>query len=108
MFAHTRYRLSLDDAFTQLVDTYYAPLFEFPLSLGRDAADACGLVQQTFLVWAAKGSALRDGSKVKTCLFTALYREFFRGSRQGTRVTAFGDLTPGEAGRPRRRRPIWR
>lgn len=84
------------DAFTQLVDAYYAPLYRFALSLARNQADACDLTQQTFYVWATKGSALRDVSKVKTWLFTTLYREFLRGRRRGTRLTAIEDLPPGE------------
>lgn len=84
------------DAFTQLVDAHYAPLYRFALSLARNQADACDLTQQTFYVWATKGSALRDVSKVKTWLFTTLYREFLRGRRRGTRLTAIEDLPPGE------------
>ena len=83
------------DAFTQLVDEFYAPLYRFALSLARNSADACDLTQQTFYVWATKGSALRDGSKVKTWLFTTLYREFLRGRRRAARLTALDDLPPG-------------
>lgn len=92
--------MSSDDAFTQLVDVYYAPLYRFALSLARNAADACDLTQQTFYVWATKGSTLRDGSKVKTWLFTTLYREFLRGRRRGTRLTALEDLPSGEEDPP--------
>lgn len=92
--------MSTDDAFTQLVDAYYAPLYRFALSLARNPADAGDLTQQTFYVWATKGSALRDGSKVKTWLFTTLYREFLRGRRRGARVTALEDLPPGEEDPP--------
>ena len=84
------------DAFKQLVDAYYTSLYRFALSLARNSADACDLTQQTFYVWATKGSSLRDGSKVKTWLFTTLYRDFLRGRRRGSRVTAIADLPPGE------------
>ena len=84
------------DAFTQLVDAYYAPLYRFALSLARNPADACDLTQQTFYVWATKGGALRDVTKVKTWLFTTLYREFLKGRRRGARLTAIDDLPPGE------------
>jgi len=87
--------MSMDDTFTQLVDAYYAPVYRFALSLARNSADACDLTQQTFYVWATKGSALRDGSKVKTWLFTTLYREFLRGRRRGARITALEDLPSG-------------
>ncbi|MDF3059090.1 MAG: sigR [Rariglobus sp.] len=92
--------MSHEDAFTQVVDAYYAPLYRFALSLARNSADACDLTQQTFYVWATKGAALRDVSKVKTWLFTTLYREFLRGRRRGARITALDDLPPGEEDPP--------
>jgi RNA polymerase sigma-70 factor (ECF subfamily) len=85
-----------DDVFTQLVDAHYASLYRFALSLARNGADASDLVQQTFFVWATKGSALRDGSKVKSWLFTTLYREFLRGRRRDSRATSIESLPPGE------------
>jgi RNA polymerase sigma-70 factor (ECF subfamily) len=85
-----------DEVFTQLVDTYHAALYRFALSLARNSADASDLTQQTFYVWATKGSALRDLSKAKTWLFTTLYREFLRTRRRGQRLTAIEDLPPGE------------
>ncbi|MBC8040706.1 MAG: RNA polymerase sigma factor [Opitutaceae bacterium] len=86
-----------DQAFTQLVDSHYAALYRFALSLARSEADACDLVQQTFYVWAKKGHALRDGAKVKTWLFTTLYREFLRVRRRGARVSALADLPVAES-----------
>jgi RNA polymerase sigma-70 factor (ECF subfamily) len=86
-----------DEAFTQLVDAHYAPLFRFALSLTRREADACDLTQQTFYVWATKGSALRDVTKAKSWLFTTLYREFLRGRRRDQRWTSIEDLPPGES-----------
>ena len=85
-----------DEVFTQLVDTHYAALYRFALSLARSSADARDLTQQTFYVWATKGSALRDLSKAKTWLFTTLYREFLRTRRRSQRLTALEDLPPGE------------
>lgn len=86
-----------DDAFRQLVDAHYAPLFRFALSLTRREADACDLTQQTFYVWATKGGALRDATKAKSWLFTTLYREFLRGRRRDQRMSSIEDLPPGEA-----------
>jgi len=67
--------------FESLVACHYKPLYQFAFSLTRDEADACDLTQQTFCIWAAKGHQLRDGSKVKTWLFTTLHREFL-GTRR--------------------------
>jgi RNA polymerase sigma-70 factor (ECF subfamily) len=79
-------------AFTQLVDTHYASLYRFALSLARNTPDASDLVQQTFFIWATKGHALRDAAKVKAWLFTTLYREFLRGRRRSARATSLDDL----------------
>ncbi len=74
---------SLD--FEQLVEDFYTPLYRFALSLSRRESDAGDLVQQTFFLWASKGHQLRDTSKVKTWLFTSLYREFLGRKRQQDR-----------------------
>jgi RNA polymerase sigma-70 factor (ECF subfamily) len=83
------------EAFTQLVDAYYAGLYRFALSLARSEADASDLTQQTFYVWATKGHGLRDVAKVKSWLFTTLYREVLRGRRRGERLTSM-DTAPVE------------
>jgi RNA polymerase sigma-70 factor (ECF subfamily) len=84
------------EAFTQVVDTHYTSLYRFALSLARSEADACDLTQQTFYVWATKGQALRDVAKVKSWLFTTLYREFLRGRRRGERMTAIDTVAETE------------
>lgn len=71
--------------FEDIVDRFYPMLYRFALSLARNEADACDLTQQTFSVWAAKGHLLRDASKVKSWLFTTLYREFISQRRRETR-----------------------
>ena len=86
----------IDEAFTQLVDAHYAPLYRFALSLARNGSDAGDLVQQTFFIWATKGHGLRELSKAKSWLFTTLYREFMRGRRRDSRSSSLEDLPPGE------------
>jgi RNA polymerase sigma-70 factor (ECF subfamily) len=85
-----------NEAFTQLVDAHYAPLYRFALSLARNASDAGDLVQQTFFIWATKGHGLRELSKAKAWLFTTLYREFLRGRRRDSRSSSLEDLPPGD------------
>jgi RNA polymerase sigma-70 factor (ECF subfamily) len=85
-----------NEAFTQLVDAHYAPLYRFALSLARNGSDAGDLVQQTFFIWATKGHGLRELSKAKAWLFTTLYREFLRGRRRDSRSSSLEDLPPGE------------
>ena len=77
-----------ENSFETLVATYYQPLYKFAYSLSKKADDASDLTQQTFLIWAEKGHTLRDSSKVKSWLFTTLYREFLRIYRRGKKVTA--------------------
>ena len=84
------------EAFPQLVETYYAALYRFALSLAKNSSDAGDLTQQTFFVWATKGNSLRDESKAKSWLFTTLYREFLRGRRRSGRMVAIEDLAPAE------------
>jgi len=64
---------------------HYAPLYRFALSLTQTEAEALDLVQQTFYRWAAKGHQLRDASKLKTWLFTTLYREYLATRRRQNR-----------------------
>jgi RNA polymerase sigma-70 factor (ECF subfamily) len=88
------------EVFTQLVDAHYASLYRFALSLAKNSADAGDLVQETFFIWATKGSGLRELTKAKSWLFTTLYREFLRGRRRGARAVSLEELPPGEADVP--------
>jgi RNA polymerase sigma-70 factor (ECF subfamily) len=71
--------------FDELVDRFYPMLYRFALSLARNEPDAADLTQHTFSVWATKGHLLRDASKVKSWLFTTLYREFISNRRHEMR-----------------------
>lgn len=69
-------------SFEQIVDAHYQGLYRFALSMCRREATAQDLVQQTFLQWARKGHTLRDAAKVKTWLFTTIYREWLAIARR--------------------------
>ena len=70
------------EQFEMMVEEYYGPLFRFAMSLTRSESDAGDLTQQTFYIWATKGSQLRDNSKAKSWLFTTLHRVFLVGRRK--------------------------
>ncbi|MCC5790269.1 MAG: RNA polymerase sigma factor [Opitutales bacterium] len=67
--------------FQLLVDEYYEPLYRFAFSLAKTPEDAADLTQQTFATWAKKQHQIRDRKKVKSWLFTTLYRDFL-GQKQ--------------------------
>ncbi len=69
-------------SFEQIVDAHYQGLYRFALSMCKREATAQDMVQQTFLQWAKKGHTLRDAAKVKTWLFTTIYREWLGIARR--------------------------
>jgi len=77
----------VSDEFGELVAQHYALLYKFAFSLTRAEADASDLTQQTFYLWATKGHQLRERFKVKTWLFTTLYRTFLEGRRRQARAS---------------------
>src|SRR5262249_25164205 len=50
----------------ELVERFYEPLYRFAYSLSGAEHHAEDLTQETFYLWAEKGSQLRDASKVKS------------------------------------------
>lgn len=74
------------DHFETIVSDYQQSLYRFAYSLARNSDQANDLVQQAFYIYAKKGGSLRDPSKVKSWLFTTLYREFLRHKRERTRL----------------------
>jgi len=74
-----------EPTFEDIVSAYYESLYRFAFSLTQREADACDLTQETFSQFARKGHQLRDKSKVKSWLFTTLYREFVDVRRRHSR-----------------------
>jgi RNA polymerase sigma-70 factor (ECF subfamily) len=84
MTTHTK--KSDDLNFDEIVSAYYQPLYRFGYSLAKNEHEAGDLAQQTFFIYAEKGASVRDQSKVKSWLFTTLYREFLRRKRRDGRI----------------------
>jgi len=77
--------------FEDIIHRYYEDLYRFAFSLARNRDEACDLTQQTYAVYAEKGRQVRDASKVKSWLFTTLYREFLRLRERGRRLVSMDD-----------------
>jgi RNA polymerase sigma-70 factor, ECF subfamily len=70
--------------FESVVESFYEGLYRFALSLSHNESEAGDLTQQAFYIWAIKGSQIRDSTKVKSWLYTTLYRDFLKTrTRQG-------------------------
>jgi len=74
-----------DVDFERLVLEHHEALYRFARSMTRNEPDARDLVQETFLRWAQRGHQLSDISKVKSWLFTTLYRESAAKARRAVR-----------------------
>lgn len=72
--------------FDEIVSAFYQPLYRFGYSLAKNEHEAGDLAQQTFFIYAEKGDSVRDKSKIKSWLFTTLYREFLRRRRKDSRM----------------------
>lgn len=71
--------------YEQAVNSLYEGVYRFAYSLAGNADDACELAQETFARLLVKGGQLRDRSKVKSWLFTTLYRTYLGWKRHETR-----------------------
>ena len=78
-----------DADYEQAVATFYEALYAFGYSLAGNADDACELTQETYCRLLTKGSQLRDPSKVKSWLFTTLYRVFLGWKDRRARLPHF-------------------
>jgi len=81
-----------DSTFEQIVTAHYQGLYRFAFSLCHSEALACDLAQETFRKFATKAAQIESASKVKTWLFTTLYREFIDGHRREIRLQPLDSL----------------
>ena len=75
--------------YEQIVAVHHEHLYRFAFSLAGNPDDAAELTQETYVRLLTKGGQLRDRSKVKTWLFTTLYRIFLGWRRHATRFPHF-------------------
>lgn len=74
--------------FEAAVEHFYAPLYRFALKLAGNSTDGSDLTQETFRVLLLKGGQIRDTLKLKSWLFTTLYRRFLQRQRHQKRFPA--------------------
>ncbi len=74
---------SRDLDYAYAVEQFYEDLSKFAFGLAGNENDAEDLTQDTYHVLLTKGDAIRDSRKVKSWLFTTLYR-LFLGQRRHT------------------------
>ncbi len=69
--------------FDDIINLYYDKLYCFALSLAKNQDDAADLTQEAFRRWAAKGQhQVNNEVKIKSWLFTTLYRLFIDQQRR--------------------------
>ncbi len=71
--------------YEKIVALHHENLYRFAFSLAGNADDAAELTQETYVRLLTKGGQLRDLAKVKTWLFTTLYRIFTGWKRHTNR-----------------------
>jgi RNA polymerase sigma-70 factor (ECF subfamily) len=75
--------------YEQAVAEYYEPLYAFGYSLAGNEDDASELTQETYCRLLTKGGQLRDPCKIKSWLFTTLYRVFLGWKDRRARLPHF-------------------
>jgi RNA polymerase sigma-70 factor (ECF subfamily) len=71
------------------VSTYYEALYAFGYSLAGNADDAGELTQEAYCRLLTRGGQMRDPSKVKSWMFTTLYRVFLGWKNRAARLPHF-------------------
>jgi RNA polymerase sigma-70 factor (ECF subfamily) len=78
--------MNVDDVtFEQAVNAHYQSLYRFAFTLTRGAEDAADLTQSAFERLLRRPGQLREPGKLKSWLFTTLYRLFLEQRRHATR-----------------------
>lgn len=78
--------MDVDDVdYEQAVSLYHEDLYRFASSLTRNPDDARDLTQESYCRLLGKNGRLRDRTKVKSWLFTTLYRVFLGWKRHEKR-----------------------
>jgi len=75
--------------YEEAVVNFYEGLYAFGYSLTRNEHDASELTQETFYRLLTRGGIIRDASKIKSWLFTTLYRIFLAWERRRTSLPHF-------------------
>lgn len=71
--------------YEQVVALHHQDLYRFAFSLAGNADEAGELTQESYYRLLTRGGQLREPSKVKSWLFTTLYRLFLRQKRHSDR-----------------------
>jgi RNA polymerase sigma-70 factor (ECF subfamily) len=71
--------------YEEIVALFHDELYRFAYSLARNSHDASELTQESYYRLLVKGGQLRDRNKVKSWLFTTLYRVFLSWKRHEKR-----------------------
>jgi RNA polymerase sigma factor (sigma-70 family) len=81
---------TMDGAFSydHAVELFYEPLYRFAFGLTGNVSNSADLTQETYRVLLVKGGQIRDGRKLKSWLFSTLYRRFLGQLRHNTRFPA--------------------
>lgn len=75
--------------FEHVVKAHYTDVYRFALSMTRDESEACDLTQEAFHTWATRGHQLRDPNRLRSWLFTTVYREFLQQKRRAKKFPHF-------------------
>lgn len=73
----------MESDFEYHVNANYQNLYYFALSLAKNEADAADYTQQAYLKLAKNWKKITDKTKIKSWLFSTLYREYLDRKRRG-------------------------